>query len=163
MRCREYLTELKLESPLPQTAMLWLAVTLLLAALYISRMFVDIIPPEDHVAIALLLCIFLTQVWVNLEQIVVEISLPNNRCWLRHHRMGKLRERSLPVSQIHSARMEYEQTENVTQAQSARIVLVTSLGMIPVSEHYQTDATLLERACGQINSFLQSQQRYLQA
>lgn len=163
MRCREYLTELEMESSLPRTAWGWLTLALLLAGMYLLRAMIQDIPPEDHLALSLLLCTFLALVWINLEQTVLKFSLPENRCWLRHHRCGMLKERSLPVSQIHSARVEYQSTSGNADTQLARLVLVTSLGMIPVSEHYQENPALMDGACHQINSFLQSQQLYLTA
>ena len=163
MRYREYLTELELESSLPRTAWAWLSVTVLLASMYLLRAMTQDIPPEDHVALSLLLCTFLALVWINLEQTVLTFSLPENRCWLRHHRCGTLKERSLPVSAIHSAQVEYRSISENARQQPGRIVLVTSLGMIPVSEHFQENPAPLDRACLQINSFLQSQQQYLAA
>ena len=163
MRCREYLTELELESSLPRTAWVWLSVTMLLASLYLLRAMTQDIPPEDHVALSLLLCTFLTLVWLNLKQTVLKFSLPENRCWLRHHRCGTSRELSLPVSQIHSAKAEYQSANGDAQTQLGRIVLITSLGMIPVSEYFEENPTLLDRACQQINRFLQSQEQYLTA
>ena len=163
MRCREYLTELELELSLPRLAWAWLSVSMLIGSLYLIRAITQDIPPEDHVALSLLLCTFLALVWMNLEQTVLKFSLPENRCWLRHHRHGTLKERSLPVSQIHSVKVEYQSASAYPHTQLGRIVLITSLGMIPVSEHFQENPTLLDSACRQINSFLQSQQQFLTA
>ena len=46
---------------------------------------------------------------------------------------------------------------------NTRIVLVTSLGMIPVNEEYQVDAPDLDDACERINAFLASQTKFMRA
>lgn len=135
----------------------------LLAGFYLIRAMTQVIPPEDHVALSAILCTFLLLALINLEQTVLKISLSQNRCWLRHHRLGMLKERSLPVSQIHSAKVEYLTAKGDTDMQFARLVLVTSLGMIPVNEHFQEHPTRMDSACQQINSFLHSQRQYLAA
>lgn len=156
-------TELKLESPLPSKSRLWLCITLLLSSLYLYRNHIQTIPPEDHVAIALFVCFLLTQFWISIEKTSIEISLSNNRCWLRYHRLGRSHALSLPASQIHSATLEYEESPTHTTAPNARIALVTSLGMIPVNQDYQENPQRLHDACERINRFLQSQTQLLQA
>lgn len=163
MRCQELLTELRLESQLPPKAHLWLCITLFVAGLYLLRSLLQTIPPEDHVAISLVICFFLTQLWFSLEKTSVKLSLHDNRCWLRHHRLGKYDELSLPVSQIHSAKLEYEAKPASDAAPKARITLITSLGMIPINQQYQGNPARLHYACKQINHFLESQPHFLQA
>ncbi len=163
MHCREYPTDLKLHSPLPRIAKIWLGVALFIASLYIVRASIEVIPPEDHFALSVLLCFLLGQVLLSIEQSVLKISLPYNRAWLHHRSFGRYHERSLPVSQIHSARLEFSKKPHDDAPDTARIVLVTALGMIPVSEKYQKNPKHLGTICRQINSFLESQEGLLKA
>jgi len=160
---KDCVTQLKLSSPLPRSALAWLAITALIAGLYIWRASIEFIPPEDHVALSIILCCLLTQLWMQVEQTRVTISLPHNRCWLRHHRMGRYTEKSLPVSQIHSARIEHADTPIYGDIYPARIVLVTSLGMIPASTYYPDKPRLLYNTCTRINTFLGSNESYFHA
>jgi hypothetical protein len=160
MRCRTFLTELKLESHLPPKMQLWLAASLFVAVLYVLRTLIENIAPQDHLAISTVLCLLLTQTWLSFEKTSLKISLPDNRCWLRHHQPGKYNERSLPVSQIHSARLQYQEFSCPDEPAHARITLVTSLGMIPVNEQYQRNPAQLQDACQKINGLLQSQTRF---
>ena len=59
--------------------------------------------------------------------------------------------------------VEYLTAKGDTDMQLARLVLVTSLGMIPVNEHFQENPTRMDSACQHINSFLHSQRQYLAA
>lgn len=163
MHCSEHPTDLKLQSSLPKGALVWLGITLFFTSLYVIRASMDVIPPEDHIALSLILCFLLSQLLMNVEQTVLKISLPYNRAWLQHHRFGRRDERSLPVSQIHSARVEYSDTPQNGTPDCARIVLITALGMIPVNEKYQTNPVQLGKNCQQINSFLESQKLFFEA
>ncbi|MFK7859532.1 MAG: hypothetical protein AB8B64_11935 [Granulosicoccus sp.] len=163
MPAQDRITEFTMMSPLPGKALVWLYAFFLIASLYIVRALIEDIPPQDHVALSFILCFLLTQVWCRLEQTRLRISLPYNRCWLRHHHLGKYKEQSLPVSQIHSAKLEYDDSQTSSNGGSARIVLVTSLGMIPVSLTYSEKARLLDQSCHHINCFLESQKLYFQA
>jgi len=163
MVCREYSTELTLASRLSTHACAWLAVCAVVASLYLVRTFIDDVPPQDHVALALILCVLLTQAWISMEQIVVKISLAHNRCWLRQRRFIRQSERSLPATQIHSAKLEYQDNQIEANAPLARIVLITSLGMIPVSSDYRSETRDLLSACERINRFLRTQHSLLPA
>ncbi|MFK7994267.1 MAG: hypothetical protein AB8B87_09020 [Granulosicoccus sp.] len=149
--------------PLPRRALAWLTVSILVSGLYMFRVLIEEIPPQDHVALSFIVCFLLTQTALHLEQTRLRISLPHNRCWLRHHHLGKVREQSLPVTQIHSARLEYSDGQQDLESLNARIVLVTSLGMIPVSHKHTHKAWVLDRTCNHINHFLESKQKYFQA
>jgi|GEM_PF-3611758 len=163
MRCRTFLTELKLDSYLPPKMQLWLAASLFVAVLYVLRTLIETIAPQDHLAISLILCFLLVQTWLSFEKTSVKISLPDNRCWLRHHRPGTYQERSLPVSQIHSAKLQYKEFSCPDIQPHARIALITSLGMIPVNEQYQRNPAQLLNACQEINCLLESQPRFFRA
>jgi len=163
MHFQDRITEFKLASPLPGRALAWLYVSILFAGLYGLRALIKDIPPQDHIALSFILCSMLLQAWFYLRQTRLRISLAHNRCWLRHHHLGHFREQSLPVSQIHSAKLEFDQSQKGTDTLSARIVLVTSLGMIPVNQTYSRKAWVLEQACNHINHFLESQNQYLKA
>ena len=162
-RHHDILTELTLQSQLPPRARLWLCITLFLSGMYLFRTLIQTIPPEDHVAIALIICFLLTQFWFSIERTSIKISLPHNRCWLSYHRLGKSHELSLPISQIHSAQLQFEEKPTPGTTPNARITLVTSLGMIPVSQQYQGNPARLHANCEQINCFLESRMRFLEA
>lgn len=163
MRCKAYLTGMTLASPIPKPALIWLGITLALGSLYGFRALLTEIPPQDHVALSLLLCALLTQVGMSLERYMLKLSLTENRCWVSHHRAGSRSVRSLPISVIHSACLEMHQSNRSEHSGLGRIVLITSLGMIPISEKYQANLTLLEKTCQQINDFLATKDRYLYA
>ena len=163
IRRHDILTELTVQSQLPPKARLWLCVTLLLSGMYLCRILMQTIPPEDHVAIALIICFLLTQFWFSIERTSIKISLPHNRCWLSYHRLGKSNELSLPVSQIHSAQLQFEEKPAHGTTPNARIALVTTLGMIPASQQYQGNPVQLHVNCEQINRFLESRMRFLEA
>lgn len=163
MRCKQYLTELKLDLSFPTHALTWLAAASMFGTLYGLRAIHEFIPPEEHVAFTAILCALLSQVLFNLEQTSLTIRLDENRCWLRHYRFGKKRETSIPVSQIHSAKLEYASGGDRDIVHPARIVLITSLGMIPVNEEFQADSLDLDDACRRINGFLASQVRFMLA
>ena len=156
-------TEFNIASPLTRRALGWLYASGLVASLYLIRVLIEEIPPQDHLALSFIVCGLLVQTWFHLEQTCLKISLPYNRCWLRHHHLGKTREQSLPVSQIHSARLEYSDVQQHSDIRYARIVLVTSLGMIPASRNYSDKAWLLDQDCNHINHFLESQKLFFQA
>lgn len=67
------------------------------------------------------------------------------------------------MSQIHSAKIEYAGNRDRHDVHNARIVLVTSLGMIAVNEDYLEDAPDLDDACKKINGFLASQAGFMAA
>lgn len=157
MRMIESATELQLRSALPRAMVFWLAITALVCVLYITRCLHDDVPPQDHVALAFILCFLLTQAWLKLEQNTLRIDLSFNRCWLYQHRFCFSRVQSLPVSQIHSARVE-----NASHTLS-RVVLVTSSGMIPLSEGYSRANSDVIETTEHINRFLQSQCQFLPA
>ncbi len=163
MHCRKHSTDLTLQSPLPKVAIVWFGITLFIALLYCIRATIEIIPPQDHFALSIVLCFLLGQVLISMEQTVLKISLPYNRAWLKHHRFCNHHERSLPVSQIHSARLEYSKNPQEGADDCARIVLVTALGMIPVTEEYEKKTVRLRQTCTQINRFLESQTQYFTA
>jgi len=163
MRCQEYSTELTLASRISPSARLWIGACTLVAGLYILRAILQEIPPQDHVALALILCMLLTQAWLNLKPTVVKINLSQNRCWLKHRNFIRLKERSLPVTQIHSAKLEFQSRPDSIDGPFARIVLITSLGMIPVNADYQANTGELRGACDRLNRFLESHQRMLSA
>lgn len=156
-------TELELRAPLPRDSLLWLAVALFIASVYGFRGLVDDIPPQDHVALAMIQIVILTQVWITLEQNILKISLSEKRAWVQHHRMGRRYERSLPLSVIHSARLEYDDQAPTGAKRPARIVLVTSLGMIPMSGKFNSDLDHLQQSLEEINTFLQLQELYFSA
>lgn len=163
MRCNAYLTGMTLASPIPKPALIWMGIALGLAGLYALRALLTEIPPQDHVALSLVLCALLLQVGINLERYVLKISLSENRCWVYHHRAGACNVRSLPVSAIHSACLEMQPRNNTLNPELGRLVLITSLGMIPIGEKYLQKSNLLEQTCQQINDFLASRDRYLHA
>lgn len=163
MRSHASDTELHLNSALPRSAIVSLCVTGGVALLYILRSWLGDIPPEDHVAIALLLCGLLASTWIAFDQIHVTISLSHNRCWVQRHRLGGTTRTSIPVSQIHSAKPEKRPDPLPGKEEEARIVLITSLGMIPVCEHYFHDFPSTREACETINRFLASQKDFLNA
>lgn len=156
-------TELNIVSPLTRCALGWLYSSILVACLYAVRVMVEEIPPQDHLALSFILCFLLIQTWFRLDRTRLRISLPHNRCWLHHHHLGLTREQSLPVSQIHSARLEYSDLQKSTDTNYARIVLVTSLGMIPASLNYSDKAWKLDQTCSYINHFLESQRLLFKA
>ncbi len=163
MRCKQYLTELKLNSSIPTGTIIWFAAASLFGSLYGIRAFAEFIPPEEHLAFCAILCVLLSQVLCTLKQTSLTLRLDENRCWLRHYRFGRKHETSIPVSQIHSAKIEYAGCSNRHVVHNTRIVLVTSLGMIPVNEEYQVDAPDLDDACERINAFLASQTKFMRA
>lgn len=154
---------LRMTLPLPASTLIWLGLTIFFASLYLIRVSVDLIPPQDHVALSLILCFLLVQLWLRLEQTRITINLAHGRCRVRHHRMGSYSERSMPVALIHSARLEYNSNSAVTESSPARLVLLTSLGMIPASLYYSNKAWRLDRECQRINHFLKSNERFLHA
>ncbi|MFK7891709.1 MAG: hypothetical protein AB8B63_12915 [Granulosicoccus sp.] len=156
-------TELKLRAPLPRDSLLWLAAVLLIAVIYGFRGLVDDIPPQDHVALAMILIVMLTQVLITLEQNILIISLSKKRAWVMHHQMGRRYERSLPLSVIHSAQLQFDDKVTAEAGSTARIVLVTSLGMIPMSGKFNSYLNHLQQSSEKINAFLKLQERYLSA
>ncbi|MFK8082046.1 MAG: hypothetical protein AB8B97_17300 [Granulosicoccus sp.] len=163
MHLQDRITEFTMASPLPRQALAWLYASIFFASLYVLRALIEEIPPLDRIALSFILCFLLIQTGFSLRQTRLRISLPHNRCWLRHHHLGQFKEQSLPVSQIHSAKLEFEELQGGTDTRSARIVLVTSLGMIPVDQGFSDKAKLLGLTCENINYFLNSQNEYLQA
>lgn len=156
-------TDLQLNSALPRSAQICLGVTGAIASMYLLRSILSDIPPQDHVAISLLLCGLLLIFWALIDQVQVTISLSYNRCWVQRHRFGNTTHTSFPVSQIHSAKAEKHPDPMPGREQESRIVLVTSLGMIPVGDSYSHDWPSTHAACETINHFLASQDDFLNA
>lgn len=163
MHTQHSLTEITIASPLTRHALGWIYTSLMVASAYLVRALIEDIPPQDHLALSIILCFLLIQSWIHLEQTRLRISLPHNRCWLRHRHLGIIKEQSIPVSQIHSARLEYSDAARHAKGQYARIVLVTSLGMIPASLTYSDKPWRLDQTCIHINQFLDSQKQLFQA
>lgn len=163
MRLTDNITELRMTLPLPRSTLMWFGISAFFTSLYIIRSSIELIPPQDHVALSLILCFLLGQSWLHLEQTRIRINLPHNRCRVRHHRMGVFSERSLPVSQIHSARVEFDSASAGTASPPARMVLVTSLGMIPASLYYSDKLWHLDKECQLINGFLESSELFFHA
>lgn len=163
MRCKQYLTELKLDSTIPTGAIIWLAAATMFGSLYAIRAINQFIPPEENLAYSAILCVLLCQALFSLKKTSLTIRLDENRCWLRHYRFGRKHETSIPISHIHSAKLEYAGCSNRHVVHNTRIVLITSLGMIPVNEEYQVHAPDLDDACQRINDFLASQVKFMRA
>ena len=162
MRVATQATELNLSSPLSRSVIVSLAGTGFLALLYIFRSYISDIPPQDHIALSILLCMLLLNTWRMIDLIHVKFSLSHNRCWVSRYRFCTTQRKSVPVSQIHSARLDMCPNPE-TPAHSSRIVLVTSMGMLPVCDHYFLDVASTKALCLDINNFLASQNDFLAA
>lgn len=157
-------TELQLRSPLPWRVMISLMCTGVMGTLYAYRCLVSEIPPQDHVALSLLLCMMLLNSWRMMDTVQIRFSLTKDRCWVRRTRFGHTREHSVPLSQIHSARFTLGPSSTaLATAYCGTITLITSLGVIPVFEQQKANMGSMRELCEQINAFLASRNHYLTA
>jgi len=163
MSFRHSNTNLTLHSEINTKTLIWLVAAAGLFILYALRCLMETLPPEDHFSLSLIGCFLLTQALFSLDQTSIKLSLEYNRCWLRHHRFGRTREMSVPVTQIHSARTEVNPAPPIGAAPYSRIVLITSIGMIPLNENYSHRLHNAATTCERINQFLDSRDDFLPA
>ena len=139
MRAEESATELRLQSGLPKPAALRLGIALGLLMMYAGRAVTETIPPQDHIALSLLICGALISAWTHLDRLYVTFSLTHDRCWMTRRRFVSTSRQSIPVTQIHSARTEPCEADVPSNKPRARVVLLTSMGKIALEERYFAD------------------------
>lgn len=123
------------------------------------------IPPQDHVALAMIVCFLLSHAWLKMDQTVVHISMAANRCWIRQHRFCRSRLQTFSVSHFHSAKIKKAETmwASDTEKPRAELVFVTSFGVIQVKENLPRKRADSEDICIVINNFLAGRDRMLAA
>lgn len=163
MRSQDSITEVHLNSAWTRSAMVSVWIAGVIALHYLLRIVMADIPFQDHVMLLSIIGVLLASAWATIDQVSVRISLAQDCCWVRHHRFGATRQRSIPVTQIHSARTELCPDPEPGIKPKARIVLITSLGKIPVCEPYFLDHMYTQLQCETINQLLGTQSNCLAA
>lgn len=161
MRKRHQKTRLTLSSAISGEAIIWIATTCIFLGLYTLRCALEPITVQFHALLTGIVCFALIQALSALDHTSISMCRSTNRCRLKKHKLGGARERSIPLSQIHSALIETSPATAAVKNPRTRVVLITTLGMIPVNDQYRISRSSALTICGDINHFLKSGKDFL--